>query len=73
MMGGVVLVSSSIETRTAVCNVSNSTQQNPRFLNAQGIFIFIFLMFENYTAFEIKHVSDLRALSKKLFFREKFQ
>ena len=25
-------------------------------------------MFENYSAFEVKHVSDLSALSKKLFF-----
>jgi len=53
--------------------VPRSSKANPRFLNAQGIFIFIFLMFENYTAFEAKHVSGLRALSKKLFFGEDFQ
>ena len=41
---------------------------NKLFFEYSRNFYFYFLMFENYSAFEVKHVSDLSALSKKLFF-----
>ena len=50
------------------CAMSRIPRSKPSFFGCSRNFYFYFLMFENYSAFEVKHVSDLSALSKKLFF-----